>query len=101
MPEDPAHEEGQIERERVPFVYSNQARVRASGFDVVIDFGQLTPDVEADLAPAEVRIAMSWEHAKVLTRVLAETIKAFEANIASIPDVGDEGMEKLAEELEE
>ena len=68
------------------FIHSNSASITETFWDMSLIFGEATagPGVEPHVQD-QVSVSMSWEHAKVLCRVLSERIAAYEReNDASI-----------------
>jgi hypothetical protein len=71
----------------VPRVYSNTVAAHPGAFDIVLDFGfQLgdQPHVPADVGA---RVAMSWEHAHALARVLAELLERYQEELGPLPNI--------------
>lgn len=76
--------------ENPPVFYSNAAQVTLSVFDVAIMFGVKRQDESMDRI---CEMHMSPQHAKVLTRILAEHLKVYESQFGVIPEPKKKGGE--------
>lgn len=74
------------EIEGLPIVYTNWLRAIPSPFDFALDFGYMVPTVEPGGAHPKpsVRVAMTWEYAKLLRNALNEMIEQREGNHGEI-----------------
>ncbi len=73
-------------------VYANSASLRGGPFDIAIDFGHVVgPATESGealpLTQWIVRVALSWEHARAIHRLLGEQLSQYEARVGAIPDI--------------
>jgi hypothetical protein len=71
-------------------VYANAAGIRGGAFDMSIEFAYVIPpgEQEAPQAPLwQVRVAMSWEHARALRGLLDEQIKKYESAVGELPNI--------------
>jgi hypothetical protein len=81
----PTNEKLRISAEATPSVYTNHAEITLTTWDFRIKFGEiekLTP--EEVIVSERVRVAMSPQHAKVLSRVLAEHVANYEKAFGEI-----------------
>ncbi|MBK5219341.1 MAG: DUF3467 domain-containing protein [Thermoleophilia bacterium] len=69
-------------------VYANWARYIAGPFDLSLDFGYNTEGGPPEKFP--VRVAMSWEHAKLLHRLIGEAMDGYEEQAGAIRKLVDE-----------
>lgn len=90
------HRVGDLKHKRGPDfrrLHSNSANVATTFFDMMIMFGEVTPnmdDMAADPVIEEVvAVTMSWEHAKALSKVLAEQVKTYEDEHGEIRTVAE------------
>jgi hypothetical protein len=70
--------------------YANYFEVGHNRYEFLLDFGQFHP--ETDKVALHTRIALGPPHAKLLSRLLSDAIRAHEAKsgeIASIDETGD------------
>jgi Protein of unknown function (DUF3467) len=70
-------------------VYTNLLRTIPSPFDFALDFGYIRPrppDTPREPPPAQVRVVMSWEYAKLLRDALGEAIAVREGNVGEIKE---------------
>jgi hypothetical protein len=71
----------------VPLFYSNAVAAHPGAFDVVLDFAfQLGDQPETQPTPS-VRVAMSWEHAHALVKVLTGLIDKYQEELGPLPDL--------------
>jgi hypothetical protein len=70
--------------EKVPQVYANVVTFHGSPFDVAMDFGARVDTEEPDF---EVRVTMSWPHAKLMLAVLQDQVRNYEEKVGAIPDL--------------
>lgn len=70
--------------EKIPRVYANVVQFHGSPFEVTMDFGSR---VEGEDPDYDVRVAMSWTHAKLMLAVLKEQIEGYERQLGGIPDL--------------
>jgi hypothetical protein len=71
--------------ESTPSVYANNAEVTITTWDVRMKFGEIEKISESEISVAErVRVAMSPQHAKAFSVVLAEHIKKYEEAFGEI-----------------
>lgn len=72
--------------EGVPIVYTNWLRAIPSPFDFALDFGYMVPVAESGGEPPKpaIRVAMTWEYAKLLRNALNEMIEQRESNHGEI-----------------
>jgi Protein of unknown function (DUF3467) len=75
--------------ENTKLVYANWVRMNATPFDLAIDLGYHDEPGPPDAFP--VRVAMSWEHAKVLADLLAQNIKAYEDQVGEVRIFDEDG----------
>lgn len=75
--------------ESIQKVYANAVAAIGSPYDVTLDFGQKVGEADPDFA---VRIAMSWEHALSLMKLLQRLIEDFEGKAGTVPDVQRAGL---------
>jgi len=66
--------------------YSNAVRAHAGAFDVVLDFNFELGDAAEPPEPG-VRVAMSWEHAAALVRIMGELIEKYQEQVGPLPDL--------------
>jgi hypothetical protein len=65
----------------LPILYANWVRLNPGPFDLAIDVGYVAPDTPQ--AP-DVRLVMTWEHAKILRHALDEIVEQRERNTGEI-----------------
>ena len=71
--------------ESAPSIYANNTEVAITTWDVRLKFGEIEKITENEILVAErVRIAMSPQHAKVFSRLLAEHIDKYEKAFGEI-----------------
>lgn len=70
--------------EGVPLIYMNWLRTVGTAGDIAIDVGY---QVGNDVPVPSVRLAMTWEHAKLLYESIGSAIEQFEANNGPIRDL--------------
>lgn len=72
-------------------IYANVAGASGGPFDLAVLFGYTagSPDDEEGRASPQwlLRVAMSWEHARALQRLLSEQIDKYEGQVGPIPDI--------------
>jgi hypothetical protein len=68
-------------------IYSNSVKAHPGAFDVVLDFGFQLGDDPQSVAEGLVQVAMSWEHAQALVRVLNGMLEAYQENLGPLPDI--------------
>ena len=75
-----------------PTIYANNVRIYLSFFDVVLNFSEQIPlrrDADGDIVVAErpiARLALTPQHAKVLSVQLASQVERWESTFGEIPD---------------
>jgi hypothetical protein len=69
--------------EETKFVYSNRVGVDFSVFDFVLDVGMRVPGDEGQASL--LKLVMSPQHAKVLSRILLNNIEKYEKAFGPIP----------------
>jgi hypothetical protein len=80
-----------------PTYYANSVRVLATAVDFAIEFGYDT--AEGEVKPLA-RVAMSWEEAFVIQRIIARSIDDYAAQMGAVRDViGDAPI--LGEDLDD
>lgn len=68
-------------------VYANNTKLRASLFDVMLDFGVVVNmDDESIAIQDAVTVMMSPQHAKVFLRILDKHIRDYEAKFGRLPE---------------
>ena len=67
----------------VPIIYANWVAASPGPLDLALDFGYAMP---GEPAQAGVRVAMTWEHAKLLRAVMDNIIKQRESNVGEITE---------------
>jgi hypothetical protein len=77
--------EGRVAAEPQRF-YANAIAAHPGVFDLVLDFGFLLGDERGD-AEYQARVAMSWEHAAALTKILQGLIAQYEDQLGALPNV--------------
>jgi hypothetical protein len=70
--------------EGVPLIYMNWLRTVGTAGDIAIDVGYQGGN---DIPTPSVRLAMTWEHAKLLYESLGDAIGQFEADNEKIRDL--------------
>lgn len=70
--------------EGVPLIYMNWLRTVGTAGDVALDVGYQSGN---DVPVPSVRLAMTWEHAKLLYESIGNAIEQFEANNGPIRDL--------------
>jgi hypothetical protein len=71
--------------ESAPSVYANNAEVSITTWDFRLKFGEIEKITESEISVAErVRIAMSPQHAKAFSKVLAEHVTKYEEAFGEI-----------------
>ena len=72
-------------------IYSNAANLEVTVWDFTFFFGQLIKRNNKPCIEYELAVTMSPQHAKVLSQILAQNVKDYEANVGEIklpqPDV--------------
>jgi Protein of unknown function (DUF3467) len=87
--QEPATEHPHATAPPMQMVYANVAGIRASAFDVSVEFGHAIPASEGEVQiPPNwlVRVAMSWEHARALRDLLDKQLEAYETQVGPLPD---------------
>jgi hypothetical protein len=69
--------------------YANYFEVGHNRYEFLVDFGQFHP--ETDKVALHTRIALGPPHAKMLSRLLSDAIRAYEAKSGEIASVGESG----------
>jgi len=67
--------------------YANTVRAHPGAFDVVLDFGFQLGDERDATTDHVAQIAMSWEHAQALVRVLTGLLETYQQNLGPLPDI--------------
>lgn len=69
-----------------PIIYTNLLRYVPSPFEFALDFGYIAPSAELPSGPppAQVRVVMTWEYAKLLRDALQKAIATRERNVGEI-----------------
>jgi Protein of unknown function (DUF3467) len=80
----------------VPRYYVNAMGARGGPYDLALDFGQR---VGADETEWQVRIVMSWEHARSMVDALQDVISKYEAELGEVRQV-EEALQAQAEQSE-
>jgi len=69
----------------VPTFYVNAVTAHGGPFDLTLDFGYRPGGETYD---TQVRLAMSWEHTKLLSEMLGQAVKQYEEKVNSeVPSV--------------
>lgn len=68
-------------------VYSNAVKAHPGAFDVVLDFSFQLGDDPEPTPEMVAQVAMSWEHAQALARVLGGLLEAYQENLGPLPDI--------------
>jgi hypothetical protein len=68
-------------RPELPLIYANWVRLVPSPFELALDAGYFAPDTPPQ---PNLRIVMTWEHAKILQRALTGIIQQREENVGEI-----------------
>ncbi len=90
MTDETSSTRGPAENPPLPLIYANAIGLRGGPFDLSLDFGYVRPPAADEPFPATqwaARVAMSWEHARALHRVLGEQIANYESEVGEIPDI--------------
>ena len=68
-----------------PTFYVNSINAQGGPFELTFDFGYRLGD--EDFTP-NVRVLMSWEHAKIMTGMIGQLVSEYEARVGTaIPDI--------------
>lgn len=84
----------------IPRVYANHTDISVSCYDFALDFGQMPIRDRSDERGATeplVRVLMSPQHAKALSRILAGRITAYEDTFGVIPLADAEAQDEARE----
>lgn len=65
----------------LPIVYCNWVRLAPGPFDLALDVGYVAPDSPDQ---PDLRLVMTWEHAKILCHALNEIVEQRERNTGEI-----------------
>jgi hypothetical protein len=81
---------GPAQAPAMPFIYCNSAGIRGGAFDMSLEFSYVIPPGlhEAPAPPvSQIRIAMSWEHARALHQLLGEHLELYETHVGKLPAI--------------
>jgi hypothetical protein len=65
----------------LPIVYANWVRLAPAPFELGIDVGYVAPDTPQE---PDLRLVMTWEHAKILQQALTQIVEQREENAGEI-----------------
>lgn len=86
---------GAVQTPAIQLLYANATRVNGAAFDVAIDFGYQVADEPAQWT---MRVAMSWEHARVLASTIQKGLESYEEQVGPIPNLEHHRSVQQAEE---
>jgi len=93
LPENPEIQQDEAGRPGPPemqLVYANAAGLRGGPFDLSLEFGYVIPKGEGEKDPTPtwlVRVAMSWEHADALHKLLGDQLKNYQRAVGPLADI--------------
>jgi hypothetical protein len=87
MTQNPNEQEAAVEPDTPERFYSNAVGIHPGAFDVVLDFGFQLGDVPDQPPEVGVRVAMSWEHAAALVRILSGMLTDYQKQLGPLPDI--------------
>lgn len=67
-------------------IYANAVSAHGGPFDLTLDLGYRSGGGDGPVE-FETRVVMSWEHAKVLSRMIGYLVDDFEGQVAPVPDL--------------
>jgi Protein of unknown function (DUF3467) len=71
-------------------VYANAAGIRGGAFDCSIEFAYVIPPSEGEEPQPplwQIRVAMSWEHARALQQLLEDQLQKYEGAVGELPRI--------------
>jgi hypothetical protein len=74
-------------QQKVPLIYANNMAATAGPIELSMDFGYQPPNGDASSATWAIRIAMAWEHVKLVHDMLGKALEQYEANVGEIRDL--------------
>jgi hypothetical protein len=70
---------------QVPSFYANNANIKSTFWDVVVDFGQIRgTEGKALLVEPTATVVMSWPHAKAFLGIMQNIVKNYETQFGEI-----------------